>query len=94
MNKFFRNSFFAAALCGAAVLSSCSDDPSLPDNAVNFESTTLGFTNAESELTINIRLHALQSLMALSPSVFQARALLMEQNSQPILRQQTMVLLY
>ncbi len=42
---------------GVAVLiffSSCEDDPQLPDNLIEFESTQLGFASDEDALTINI----------------------------------------
>ncbi len=54
--NFFRTSLTVAALSGLIFLSSCKEDPELPDNLVEFESDALGITSTESELTINISL--------------------------------------
>jgi hypothetical protein len=43
-------------VAGLLMLSSCKEDPELPDNLVEFESATLGFGEDESELTITIKL--------------------------------------
>lgn len=41
---------------GLFLLGSCKEDPELPDNLVEFESTALGITDDENELTIAIKL--------------------------------------
>lgn len=53
----FRNSLWTTALLGAVVLSSCSnDDPPLPDNTVQFQSSSQGLTATQSDLTVTIML--------------------------------------
>ncbi|HEX8060214.1 MAG TPA: HmuY family protein [Cyclobacteriaceae bacterium] len=56
MNKFFQFSFLIAALSCVVLLSSCSDDPALPDNLANFESDAQGFSVSESQLAVNVAL--------------------------------------
>ncbi|MFN3840167.1 MAG: HmuY family protein [Cyclobacteriaceae bacterium] len=43
-------------LSGLMLVSSCKEDPELPDNLVEFESATLGIGDDESELTVTLKL--------------------------------------
>ncbi|MEI9918083.1 MAG: HmuY family protein [Bacteroidota bacterium] len=54
MNKFFKVSFLGLALSAVVLLSSCSDDPALPDNLANFQSDTQGLAASETDLTVNL----------------------------------------
>lgn len=56
MNRFFRTSLLTAAVVGMLTFNSCDDELELPDNLVDFESTTLGFGSTENELNVNITL--------------------------------------
>lgn len=55
MNKFFRLSFLSAAIFSAVVLVSCnSEDPPLPDNTIQFQSSTQGLGASQSEIDVTI----------------------------------------
>jgi len=57
MNKFFRLSVVAAALFSAVVLVSCNDeDPPLPDNTVQFQSSTQGLSAVQTDIDVTITL--------------------------------------
>jgi len=56
MNKFFQVSFLFLALSGIVLLSSCTDDPALPDNIAEFESDAQGLGASESQITVNLKL--------------------------------------
>ena len=51
MTNFLKYLFVTILFVG---FSSCEDEPQLPDNVIEFESSQLGFISTESELTINI----------------------------------------
>ena len=56
MNKFFQVSFMAVALCSMALLTSCNEDPQLPDNIVDFQAEEQGMGAADTEITVNLTL--------------------------------------
>lgn len=56
MNYRFRINLLVGLFGAAAILTSCDDDPPLPDNIVQFESATLGFNATEEDLAISISL--------------------------------------
>lgn len=56
MNKYFRFSFVALALCSLVMLGSCDEDPPLPDNVAEFEADAQGLGAADTELVVNFRL--------------------------------------
>lgn len=56
MNKFFQVSFVAVALCSLVLLSSCDEDPPLPDNLAEFEAETQGIGAADAEITVTLKL--------------------------------------
>lgn len=56
MNKFFRLSLAALALCSMAFLVSCDEDPPLPENVAQFEAASQGLGASDTELTVNLKL--------------------------------------
>lgn len=56
MNKFFKVSFMAVALSSVAMLTSCDEDPALPDNLASFEADAQGISANETQLTVNLTL--------------------------------------
>ncbi|MBL7862317.1 MAG: hypothetical protein JNJ65_14225 [Cyclobacteriaceae bacterium] len=56
MNRIVSYTLSLVLLIGFVILSSCQEDPELPDNLVEFESDELGISSSETELTITINL--------------------------------------
>jgi hypothetical protein len=56
MNTFFRSTLAVVMISSIIFISSCNEDPELPDNLVEFESDQLGIGSNETELIINISL--------------------------------------
>lgn len=55
MSNSFKYRFVLYAMLISALITSCKDDPELPDNLVSFETNQQGFTSAESEVTIQVK---------------------------------------
>ncbi len=56
MNTFLKSTLAVLMISTLVFISSCKEDPELPDNLVEFESDQLGIASNEAELTINISL--------------------------------------
>lgn len=56
MNKFFRFAMFAVALSSMAWLTSCDEDPALPDNNVVFQTSSAGLAEDATEVTVSLTL--------------------------------------
>lgn len=56
MNTFLKSTLAVLMISSVVLISSCKEDPELPDNLVEFESDQLGIGSNEGELTINISL--------------------------------------
>lgn len=56
MNRIISYTLSLILLVGFMILSSCQEDPELPDNLVEFESDELGISSSETELAITIKL--------------------------------------
>jgi hypothetical protein len=56
MNTFLRSALAVVLISSIVLISSCKEDPELPDNLVEFESDQLGIGSNENELIINISL--------------------------------------
>jgi hypothetical protein len=57
MNKFVRNSLWATTLFGAVALTSCNnEDPPLPDNTVEFQTSSQGISSTQADATVTITL--------------------------------------
>ncbi len=54
--KYVQSFLMAIMLLGVVGLTSCNQDPPLPDNLTEFESDALGFTSAEQSLVVNLKL--------------------------------------